>query len=76
VATITCSRCNQQRDSLERAPISGALGQSVLEHTCGECWSEWREESVRIINHYGLQPIDPAHRARLYEYMREFLKIE
>jgi Fe-S cluster biosynthesis and repair protein YggX len=40
---------------------------------CESCWREWREESIRLINHLGLQPSDPAQRAQLYAAMREFL---
>lgn len=76
VATITCARCGQERDQMERAPLSGSLGQSIQAQTCEQCWREWREESLRLINHLGIQPVDPSHRARLYEFMREFLRLE
>jgi Fe-S cluster biosynthesis and repair protein YggX len=56
--------------------MSGALGQTVQERTCGACWLEWRDESIRIINHLGLQPADAAHRAQLYDLMRQFLRLE
>lgn len=56
--------------------MGGALGQRVLENVCAECWSEWRETSARIINHYGLVLGNPEHRAQLRVAMREFLGLD
>jgi Fe-S cluster biosynthesis and repair protein YggX len=75
MAIVTCSRCGRTTDGLTRPPLAGALGQQVLASVCPDCWSEWRQESVNIINHTGLQPVDPADRQKLYAYLREFLKL-
>ena len=75
MALVTCSRCGRTTEGLARAPLSGRLGQDVLAHVCPACWSEWRQESVNIINHTGLKPVDPADRQRLYAYLRDFLKL-
>lgn len=56
--------------------MGGAMGQRVLEEVCAECWSEWREQSARIINHYGLVLGNPSHRAQLGVAMREFLGLD
>ncbi len=74
--TVLCSRCEEEKPALESAPMGGALGQRVLENVCAECWSEWRETSARIINHYGLVLGNPAHRAQLRVAMREFLGLD
>ena len=75
MATVTCSRCGRTTEGLARAPLSGKRGQDVLAHVCPACWAEWRQESVNVINHTGLKPVDPADRQRLYAYLREFLKL-
>jgi Fe-S cluster biosynthesis and repair protein YggX len=75
MATVTCSRCGRTTEGLSRPPLSGKLGLDVLAHVCPDCWTAWRQESVNIINHTGLQPVDPADRQRLYVYLREFLKL-
>lgn len=74
--TVICSRCEEEKPGLESAPMGGALGQRVLENVCADCWSEWRETSARIINHYGLVLGNPEHRAQLREAMREFLGLD
>jgi Fe-S cluster biosynthesis and repair protein YggX len=75
MAIVTCSRCGRTTEGLPRAPLSGQLGQDILAHACPSCWTEWRQESVNVINHTGIQPVDPAGRQQLYGYLREFLKL-
>lgn len=73
--TVTCSRCGRQAAGLARGPLSGQLGQAILANVCATCWREWAQESVNVINHLGLQPVDPADRQTLYARMREYLKL-
>lgn len=74
--TVQCSRCGQSNPGLQRAPLSGDTGRLVLENVCQECWNEWFEQSVNVINHYGLNPAIPEDRRQLYQVMREFLGLE
>ncbi len=76
MATITCQRCQQSKESLEEAPVGGALGQTIVERICSDCWGEWRETSARLINHYGLNLGVPDHRQELRRVMKEFLNLE
>lgn len=73
---IVCVRCGLVKSPLPKAPISGALGKAVHEQVCTDCWQEWRAQSVLIVNHYGLQPADPEDRAKLYDFMKEFLTLQ
>ena len=73
---VTCARCGATAEGLPRAPLSGDVGRLVYEHTCQECWNEWFEQSVNVINHYGLNPALQDHRLQLYEVMKEFLGLE
>ncbi|HEY7065585.1 MAG TPA: Fe(2+)-trafficking protein [Chloroflexota bacterium] len=75
MATITCARCGQRSEALPGPPLAGAAGVAVQTHTCPACWAEWQQAAPSYINHYGLQMVQPAGRARLYELMREFLSI-
>ncbi len=75
MAIVTCSRCGRTTEGLARAPHSGKLGQDILAHVCPACWAEWQQAAPSYINHYGLQVVQPAGRARLYELMREYLNI-
>lgn len=70
---ITCNRCEQEKDQLDEAPMGGALGETIVERICTDCWGEWREMSARLINHYGLNLGMPDHRKELRRAMKEFL---
>lgn len=72
---VTCSRCGQTAPGLEQAPLSGAVGQLVYVHVCQKCWGEWFDQSVNVINHYGLNPALREHREQLYEVMKAFLNL-
>jgi Fe-S cluster biosynthesis and repair protein YggX len=73
---VNCRRCGQDKPGLQQAPMPGKWGTRVLEQSCAECWHEWFEEQTRLINHEGLRPAEPAHRAQLYEKMATFLRLE
>ena len=47
----------------------------MYENTCQSCWDEWFEQSVNVINHYGLNPALREHREQLYDVMKEFLNL-
>ena len=73
---LTCTRCQQTKESLSEPPVGGQLGQAIIERICADCWEEWRETSARLINHYGLNSFIPDHRAELRRVMKEFLSIQ
>jgi Fe-S cluster biosynthesis and repair protein YggX len=72
---VVCTRCGKQAIGLDHAPMSGQLGRDLLQHVCIDCWKEWTQESYRIINHHGLQPVDPVDREKLRGFMREYFKL-
>ena len=76
MATITCIRCKQSKDQLDAPPVGVELGRSIQSTVCVDCWSEWRETSARLINHYGLNLGLPEHRTELRRAMKEFLSLE
>jgi Fe-S cluster biosynthesis and repair protein YggX len=76
MAVVHCSRCGSDSPGLERAPIPGAVGLAVLEHTCAACWKEWLGMQVKYINEYRLSPLDPKHFEFLMEQARAFLNLE
>jgi Fe-S cluster biosynthesis and repair protein YggX len=76
MATITCIRCKQSKEQLDAPPVGGDLGQSIHSTVCKDCWTEWRETSARLINHYNLNLGLPDHRQELRRVMKEFLGLE
>lgn len=74
-AEIVCARCGQSRPPVGAVPLPGELGEEVARRVCAECWGEWVHTSIRVINHYGLQPALKEHREKLFELMRDFLQL-
>ena len=73
MATITCARCTKSKDAFERPPFPGAVGARILESICRDCWSDWLKQQTMLINHYGLNVMDPQARQFLTRNMEAFL---
>ncbi len=70
---VACTRCGEQKAGLAEPPLAGELGQQLLANVCQDCWNAWFEQSVLVINHYGLNPAIREQRLQLYDAMKEFL---
>ena len=57
--TIKCTRCGEKRPALGYAPYPNELGQKIGTEICQPCWQEWLVSQTRIINHYGLDLMNP-----------------
>ena len=73
MAEITCLRCGKTKPGFEKAPFPGAVGARILEVTCPECWAQWLKQQTMLINHYGLNVMDPTARQFLTRNMEAFL---
>jgi Fe-S cluster biosynthesis and repair protein YggX len=70
---ITCSRCGLTKSGFERPPFPGPIGQRIVEHICQDCWGLWLRQQTMLINHYGLNVMDPQARSFLKQNMEAFL---
>jgi Fe-S cluster biosynthesis and repair protein YggX len=70
---VQCSRCGQTRAGFERAPFPGPIGARVVKEICQDCWSQWNRQQMMLINHYGLNLMDPQARQFLTRNMEAFL---
>lgn len=73
MADITCSRCGQTRPAFERAPFPGAIGARIVAEICQDCWALWLKQQTMLINHYGLNVMDPQARTFLTKNLEAFL---
>ena len=73
MADVTCVRCGQTRAGFERAPFPGAVGQRIVAEICQDCWGQWVRQQTMLINHYGLNVMDPQARNFLTKNMQAFL---
>jgi len=69
---ITCSRCGQTRAGFERPPFPGPIGAQIVEQICQQCWGDWLKQQTMLINHYGLNVMDPQARQFLTQNMKAF----
>src|SRR6478672_11534041 len=73
MSEITCVRCGLQKLAVERPPFPGAIGQRIVEQICQDCWALWLRQQTMLINHYGLNVMDPQARTFLKQNMQGFL---
>jgi Fe-S cluster biosynthesis and repair protein YggX len=73
MAEVTCTRCGTTREGFEKAPFPGAMGQRIVAEICKECWGQWLKQQTMLINHYGLNVMDPQARAFLTRNLDAFL---
>jgi Fe-S cluster biosynthesis and repair protein YggX len=49
------------------------MGQRIVAEICKECWGLWLKQQTMLINHYGLNVMDPQARAFLTRNLDAFL---
>lgn len=75
MAEITCRRCGQTKEQMTDIGLTGKTADVVRAKICYECWSEWHQMQVMIVNENQLQLWDAEDRERLRTAMREFLNL-
>lgn len=75
VAELQCARCAVTREGAGDVGLPAPLGAEITQRICRECWNEWLQTQIRVINHYGLRPALREDREKLYELTREFLNL-
>ena len=72
MAEVKCTRCGQTREAMTRVPFPGELGQRLAAEICQVCWGDWLKQQTMLINHYGLNVMDPQARDFLRRNMQAF----
>jgi Fe-S cluster biosynthesis and repair protein YggX len=73
MADVTCTRCGQTREGFERPPFPGAIGARIVGEICKDCWAQWLKQQTMLINHYGLNVMEPQARTFLTRNMEGYL---
>ncbi|MBW3661314.1 MAG: Fe(2+)-trafficking protein [Gemmatimonadetes bacterium] len=73
MAEVTCVRCGETREGLERPPYRDELGREIAEKVCAVCWSEARNMQVMVINENRLDLSDERAQEILEKATRDFL---
>jgi Fe-S cluster biosynthesis and repair protein YggX len=70
---VSCTKCGQTRAGFEKPPFPGPVGARVVQEICQQCWADWTRQQTMLINHYGLDVMDPQARSFLTKNMSAFL---
>lgn len=70
--TVQCAKLGKEAPGLERPPFPGELGQRIYEEVSAEGFELWKPQMTILINHYGLNPVEPETRQFLREQMELF----
>ncbi len=70
---VQCAKLKNELPALDRPPFPGELGQRIFENISKAAWAEWKDHSVLLINHYGLNLADPEAQKFLTGQMEAFL---
>ena len=73
MADVTCTRCGVTREGFEKGPFPGKIGERIVAEICKDCWGQWLKQQTMLINHYGLNVMDPQARTFLKQNMQGFL---
>lgn len=76
MSTVTCSRCQLERPILDSSPYPGDVGLEIQKKVCRQCWAEWQQAEVIVINELRLDFMDPKSHDTLVLHMREFLGLD
>lgn len=76
MADVTCVRCGQTREGAGRVGLPGELGDEIERRVCADCWREWIQAQIRVINHYGLRPAVKEDREKLYDFTRQYFGLD
>lgn len=70
--TVHCSRCGRDATALSSPPLPGPSGIEIQQKVCADCWTEWQNMEVMVINELRLNFMDPDAQETLDRHMREF----
>jgi len=77
MSRVVCSRCGREAAAIEKAPpLPQALAAEVLAKVCADCWREWENNEVMVINELRLNFMDPGAADTLHRKLREFLALD
>jgi len=76
MAEITCKRCGRTAEPPEDTTWGGEIGEAIQNQICKECWAEWEDLSVKIVNEYRLSMANREHYAMFVQQLKIFLGLE
>jgi Fe-S cluster biosynthesis and repair protein YggX len=69
---VNCVKLGRELPGLDAPPYPGELGQRIYDQISRPAWDLWVDQSILIINHYGLSLADPAAQKLLMAQAEQF----
>ena len=69
---VQCVKLRRELPGLERVPFPGDLGQRIFDKVSQMAWEMWQQQLTIIINHYGLNMVDPRAQDFIAQQMEDF----
>ena len=70
---VNCVKLGRELPGLDAPPFPGELGQRIYDSVSAEGYALWQPHMTILINHYGLNVMDPQARSFLKQNMEAFL---
>ena len=70
---VKCIKLGREAEGLDFPPYPGELGKRIYENVSKQAWADWLKQQTMLINHYGLNVMDPQARSFLTKNMSAFL---
>ena len=74
--TVECVRCERTAPGATGVFYGGEVGERIRSQICADCWAEWQQQEVMVINELRLNFMDPKSQDILAQQMRDFLKLD
>jgi Fe-S cluster biosynthesis and repair protein YggX len=72
ITAVHCAKLGRDLEALSAPPFPGELGQRIYNEVSQQGWEMWQQQATILINHYGLNMMDPRAQEFLFEQMEEF----
>jgi len=72
---VFCRRCGKAGPKMDKPPFRGDLGQRIIASVCSECWRQWLDMGVKVINELRLNLADVEARRTYDQHMMDFLNL-
>lgn len=69
---VKCVKLGRELPGLDKPPRNDELGQRIYENVSAQGWQLWLNQQTLLINHYGLNMVDPEARKFLATQLEEF----
>ncbi|MBE7515276.1 MAG: oxidative damage protection protein [Chloracidobacterium sp.] len=70
---FVCKRCGNKGEQLKAAPVPNEIGRRIVDEICTGCWQAWLQKQTQLINHFGIDVMDPKAQQFLFDNLKGFL---